>query len=239
MSWWIARRGVASAARLRVRVRQRLEKIAADDPEDVDVSRGRGSICSTAASPASVGRSEAPDPRPAGARASASTSGRQPTSAPPWTPEWPRIGIRPDRARPGRPRARPTLTSARIVSTPCACWVRPIDQTKCALGLSIEQARELAHAPPARRRSRPRASPSPGAATARGRRLEATGAVAHELVIDAAGLLEQRLEDAVQEREVAARVHVEPVVGELRPEQRAARDATAPSSARSPARDTG
>ncbi len=38
--------------------------------------------------------------------------------------------MRPTFSRPTQPRARPTLTRASIVCTPCACWVSPIDQTK-------------------------------------------------------------------------------------------------------------
>ena len=119
------------------------------------------------------------------------------------------------RGRAGRPRARPTLTSAWTVSTPCACWVRPIDQTKTAFGRSISSranasiaARvaplsrssashvvrgDVGRAPPrsrwcARRRTRGR------------RRRRRSSALQH----------------ADQEREVAAGVHVEPVVGDAR-----------------------
>ena len=77
----------------------------------------------------------------------------QPTSAPPCTPEWPRIGISPRCGRPDSPRARPTLTSALTVSTPCACCVRPIDQTK--IGVRPIGAADCANAPHVRLGSAP------------------------------------------------------------------------------------
>ena len=80
---------------------------------------------------------EAPDARPTAPGRGIDRRARSRLRAPPCTPEWPRIGTRPRFGRPGRPRARPTLTSALIVSTPCACCVRPIDQTNTALGRSI------------------------------------------------------------------------------------------------------
>ena len=59
-----------------------------------------------------------------------SSPGAQPTSAPPCTPECPRIGIIPTFSRPTQPRARPTFIRAWMVSTPWACWVSPMDHTK-------------------------------------------------------------------------------------------------------------
>ena len=73
------------------------------------------------------------------AAVSPSTFGVQPTSAPPCTPEWPRMGTRPRFGRPSRPRARPTLTSALMVSAPCTCWVNPMDQTHTVFGRSISR----------------------------------------------------------------------------------------------------
>ena len=59
-----------------------------------------------------------------------SSPGAQPTSAPPCTPECPRIGIIPAFSRPTQPRASPTFIRAWMVSTPWACWVSPMDHTK-------------------------------------------------------------------------------------------------------------
>ena len=69
-----------------------------------------------------------------------------PISAPPWTPEWPRIGMRPAPLRPTLPRARPTLTIAFTPSAPCSCWVIPIDQISTALGgrgVEVDEGVEL------------------------------------------------------------------------------------------------
>ena len=211
------------------RVGQRLEEVAADDPEDVEPPGRRGLDLLDGRPSRERGRREAPDLLPAVERRAGPSSGTQPTSAPPWTPEWPRIGVRPAPGRPASPRARPTLTSARIVSTPWACWVSPIDQTKWARGRSTRSRRAnsphrrlgcaagLATAPPSSdraRRRRPRRSLRVRAATnsSSTRRRD----------------LEQSLEDAVQEREIAAGVHVEPVVGEPGPEERALGDGRHP-----------
>ncbi len=82
-----------------------------------------------------------PHAAPTRARASASSIaappgsvfGTLPHSAAPWTPLWPRIGIRPVRARPSMPRANARLTSAATFSTPKRCCVTPMLQTKTAL----------------------------------------------------------------------------------------------------------
>ena len=95
------------------------------------------SIISAVVQPGAGRAREAPHLGPARRASPRRRVGTQPTSAPPCTPEWPRIGTRPRFGRPGSPRARPTLTSALIVSTPCACCVSPIDQTKTAFGRSI------------------------------------------------------------------------------------------------------
>ena len=162
--------------------------------------------------------------------------GTQPTSAPPCTPEWPRIGIRPRRARPGSPRARPTLTSARMVSTPCACCVRPIDQTKMALGRSTSSR--------ANRRMSSRVAPlcASSAVPVGGQRapsraaVEPRGRALDERRGRRASRSTQRAQHADEEREVAAGVDVEPVIGEPRAEERALDASTAPSSAPAPAR---
>ena len=123
----------------------------------------------------------------------------------------------------GRPRASPTLTSALMVSTPWACCVRPIDQTNTAFGLSTSKPREGLHLARATRRFRcsmcrpvgrsaaSRASSNP---TVRSR----TNASSTPPRLD------ERPKHADEKREVAARVHVEPVIGQRRAEQRASRD---------------
>ena len=55
------------------------------------------------------------------------TSGPSPTSAPPWTPLWPRIGITPHFSRPTIPRTAASVASDRTFSTPNVCCVSPIE----------------------------------------------------------------------------------------------------------------
>jgi hypothetical protein len=65
-----------------------------------------------------------------------SLTGAQPTSAPPCTPEWPRIGIKPQRSRPTKPLASATLMIERTLSSPHSCCVTPMLQTKTAVSAS-------------------------------------------------------------------------------------------------------
>ena len=135
MSWWMRSPGLESAARLRSAPDSVSRKFPPTIQKTSISPRADASTWSFAVRPFARGTG---NPHTCSHRASAASpgDGAQPTSAPPWTPEWPRIGISPRFGRPGSPRARPTLTRARIVSTPCACWVNPMDQTKCALGCS-------------------------------------------------------------------------------------------------------
>ena len=96
-------------------------------------------MASTAVRPGSAG-GEKPHRRSKRASSAASRGappgralGTAPTSAEPCTPEWPRMGISPQRSRPTIPRARARLIRAVTLSTPKRCWVRPIDQTKTAV----------------------------------------------------------------------------------------------------------
>src|SRR5947199_231829 len=52
-------------------------------------------------------------------------AGCAPISEPPWTPLWPRIGMRPHFSRPTIPRASPRFTIALTLSTPNRWWVMP------------------------------------------------------------------------------------------------------------------
>ena len=88
---------------------QRLEKVAADDPEQIHVAvarRARSSRPPSSPAPPAPGKPHAASSARASRRRGAGT---QPTSAPPCTPEWPRIGTSPRSGRPASPRARPTL----------------------------------------------------------------------------------------------------------------------------------
>ena len=124
---------------------------------------------------------------------------------------------------PGSPRARPTLTSAFTVSTPCACCVSPIDHTKTAFGRAISRSANSLDALARHAAVVARCGPSrPSAARAQAS-LEAGRASRDERLVDAAAL-DQRQQHAEQEREVAAGVHLEPVVGQRRAEERALGD---------------
>ena len=203
-------------------VGKRLEEISADRPEDVERPFEAASSDSTAFMPRAPGigkpqrlsrRARFFSSRPPPGR----TFGAQPTSDPPCTPEWPRIGTRPHFSRPTHPRARARFATARTVSEPWACCVSPIDQTKIPVfaearrsakrrissGEDTREAREVVHVLPVERSLPFR---------------EACGAAADERFVDVP-LFEEKLPDAVQEREISTRVDREPVVGELRAEK--------------------
>jgi hypothetical protein len=138
MSWWIRRPGRASAVRLRVAPDSVSRKFPPTIQKTSTSPAAAASTCALAVNPSArgIGNPHNFSQRP---RPGSPGRGVHPTSAPPWTPEWPRIGMRPRFGRPGSPRASPMFVRARIVSTPCACWVSPIDQTKWALGFSIRR----------------------------------------------------------------------------------------------------
>ena len=209
------RRGRAQRAARAIGVGQRLEEIAADDPEQIDVAVPRRARSSRP--PSSPASTRTGNPQTSAHRAAVAGIDASARS---------RLRRRPARrsgrgsargrdcGRPGRPRARPTFTSALIVSTPCACCVSPIDQTKTAFGRSIEQPRE-------RLASRSRGAPlsrSSAAQSARQRR----GRAPPRTRSCARGRTPRRRrrvstsarKHADEKREVAARVDVEPVVGE-------------------------
>ena len=184
MSWWMRRRGRCSARRQRSASGSVSRKLPPTIQKRSTSPVGRV-IDHLRRRPA--GRRGTGKPQTSAQRAAvaASTFGTQPTSAPPCTPEWPRIGTRPRFGRPGSPRARPTFTSALIVSTPCACCVRPIDQTKIAFGRSTSSRANASHplagraalalehvpvATPARDRAPPRSRPCARGRTPRPRR---------------------------------------------------------------------
>ena len=205
-------------------VAQRLEEVAADDPEQIDVAaRRRARSSRWPSSPRAAGTGKPHALCPSRRASPRSTRGTQPTSAPPWTPEWPRIGTRPRFGRPSRPRARPTLTSALTVSTPCACCVRPIDQTKTAFGPGDQQVGELARCARAAMPLSRTMRSQPTAAACAQRVVESGRVLAHEGVVDAAAL-DERQQHAEQERQIAAGVDVEPVVGQRGAAQRALGD---------------
>ena len=65
-----------------------------------------------------------------------------PISAPPCTPEWPRIGMSPQRSRPTKPRVSPRF---RIICTRRrrTCWVMPMLQTSTAVFARRDELGEL------------------------------------------------------------------------------------------------
>ena len=141
--------------------------------------------------------------------------------------------------RPTLPRASARLTIACTLSVPQTCWVMPIDQTSTALFAVAYMRANRRHVVDARRRR-----------SARGRRATGARSVGRELVParrcaratksrSTAVLLDQDLEHAVQEGDVAADVDREELVGDLGAEDGRSRRWTAPSSARGRARGTG
>ena len=145
MSWWTRSRGRASA-RARSRSRRPASRGSCRRRSRTG-RRRRLRACATisAGGPARRrGHGEAPD-SPSSARAPPRRHAAR--SRLPRRPGRP-SGRGSARARrsggPASPRARPTLTSAFTVSTPCACCVSPIDQTNMAFGRSISSSRKLA-----------------------------------------------------------------------------------------------
>ena len=122
-------------------VAERLEKIAADDPEQIDgaVSRVRHHF---GGGPAQRFREPESPTLPTSARACLRVDARL---APDLRTAL-HAGVAANRHQPGvrssmAARApRPTLTSAFTVSTPCACCVSPIDQTKIVFGRAISRS---------------------------------------------------------------------------------------------------
>ena len=126
----------------------------------------------------------------------------------------------PASGRPTLPRARPRFTIAATLSEPCSCWVMPIDHTSTADSRPRVHAGEALHV---------------GARRA-GQALEVVERLALELARAARRsprcaratnsrsippFGEQHLEHAVEERDVAAGVDREELVGHLRAEHRA------------------
>ena len=122
--------------------------------------------------------------------------------------------------RPTLPRASPRFTIAATLSAPCSCCVIPIDQMSTAELAARVHPGEALHVGARRarlpleigerlaRRARRRTSSNPSVCSrTKSRSIAAVG--------------EQHLEHAVEEREVAAGVHREELVGHLRAEHRA------------------
>ena len=109
---------------------------------------GPGSRTSRRAAPRRSARRSATPPGNAVAYA--------PISAPPCTPECPRIGMRPAPGRPTLPRASARFTIAATLSAPCSCCVIPIDHTRTADGAVGVHAGEALHVGAGRARLRAR-----------------------------------------------------------------------------------
>ena len=129
------------------------------------------------------------------------------------------MGMRPQPSRPTKPRASARSTSARTASSPEPDCVTPIPQTNTARSAPARSsayasifragdARSGFHVGPVR--------------TFQGRRqgLEAGGVGVDEGAVDATAL-DQRLERAAQERQVAAGRHLHEAVGDPGAEERA------------------
>ena len=197
MSWWMRRRGRRSAARERSTSASVSRKLP---PTIQNTSTSPRALCSTISAAVHPGVCGTGNPQTSDQRAAvfASTFGMHPTSAPPCTPECPRIGTSPRFGRPGSPRARPTFTSALIVSTPFTCCVSPIDHTKTVLGLSISSCANSS----IRSRGMPLAASIPVPVLGHGnsaRQIKVGRPVAHERLVNAPAF-DERAEHAQQER---------------------------------------
>ena len=96
MSWWMRSAGRASAARVpRLGRRSVSRKLPPTIQKTSSAPRRRRPPSRPRCSPVKRRRREAPDAAPGVARWRRRSPGTQPTSAPPCTPEWPRIGISP------------------------------------------------------------------------------------------------------------------------------------------------
>ena len=140
--------------------------------------------------------------------------------------------------RPTLPRASPRFTIACTLSTPCSCWVMPIDHTSTAARAAAYIAREARHVG-ARRARRALELVERLALRARSSSASKPGRVrVDERAVDAADR-EQLLQHAVDERDVAAGVHREELVGRSSCRTSRSRRSTAPSSARGPGSRSG
>ena len=122
-------------------------------------------------------------------------------------------------SRPTLPRASARFTIAATLSAPYACCVIPIDQTSTAALAARVHAREALHVVSRRARCRSRSS-NDSCSSSSSSSSNPVGVLPHELAVDAA-LGEQHLQHAVEERDIAAGVHREELVGHLRAEHRA------------------
>src|SRR5881397_2258483 len=152
-------------------------------------------------------------------------AGCAPISEPPWTPLWPRIGMRPHFSRPTIPRASPRFTIALTLSTPNRWWVMPMLQTKIADLASWY----------IRAKSSIRSVETPACCsscsqvcdTTSTHRIETRRVLLDEVLVDPA-VLDQVLQHAVDEADVPTRVDREELVREARPEEGAARNGRHP-----------
>ena len=247
MSWW-TRSGTRAERGLDVvGVGQHLEEVAAARVEDVELAARRGlDHLRGGRGPGrrGPGSRTARRARPRARRSTASPPGSAvayaPISAPPCTPEWPRIGMRPAPGRPTLPRARPRLTIAvhvvgavrvlRDAHRPDEHGARAPRRRCCAKrsmsargGAATARSRSVER-PRARARRRSSSNPSVWSRTN-------SSSIAVEL--------EQHLQHAVEERDVAAGVHRRRTRRRSSCRTARSRRCTAPSSARGPARAAG
>ena len=242
MSWWTRRRGPRQRARAtRAGSRQRLEEVAADDPEHVEVARGR--VRRPSRSPSSPGASGTAKPHSVAPPLGASPVDRRARSRPRRRPgRRSGRGSAPGRvpARPSKPRARPT-------------FIERLDRVD-AVGVLREPHRPDEHARSAARRAgarTPRIRSRGRAALAlelgprdgQRRRAFASSNPSVALATNASSTPPRSIERLRSTPTRNARSppvsHVEPVVRESRAEERARRRSTESSSARGRARGTG
>ena len=121
---------------------KRFEKVAADNPERVDLAACGGPDHRACGQSRTLRYGESPELSPSIARRRVDAWARSPL---PRRPAHRSVRVSAsgrDVERRTRPRASARFTSAWIVRTPCACCVSPIDHTKMVFGLSRSKSGE-------------------------------------------------------------------------------------------------
>ena len=125
--------------------------------------------------------------------------------------------------RHGRPRASATLTSALIGVDTVRVLRQPHRPDEHRFRTIDQQLRKRHRSARVSRRSRVRSASQPAVSAPSRASVEAGRVFAHEVLVDAAAL-DERTQHADKEREIAAGMDVEPVVGDRSAPDRTARD---------------
>ena len=224
MSWWTRTSTFSRASPDEIRVRHRLQEVAAGcvkQPQLALMIVRQQRVLQRDADdvPLPARQLEAPELLDPLRSSSGSKSppgrlnGSAPISPEPCTPLWPRIGMTPQCSRPRKPRSIARLATCEMLSVPNRCCVSPMLQTNTP---------RLARGPAARRTRDPLAGqagrllerrPNPAAATCARSSSKPFVCAADERMVDRRARLARLhlkpcLHDAVHEGDVAADVHL-------------------------------